>query len=204
MNVWGKMKTVTLGGMVVGAMMLASTFSVTGCLTDDKKDSTPVKDTTHHTALGTEATLSAGGQGHPTLGSVLDLDAGKVMLSAAANAAQADIDLVLLFYTGGWHLENAVMAKASGITNSIKLTDGYDDTKIKDLKIVKLTAKPADQEDAKAKLAAGTAIKGSVIVGGEYFVMNTTGGKVAVVYVKSVIGTDNKGAGDFTFSLLSI
>lgn len=202
MNVWGNVKKVSLGGMFVGAMMLAGSLSITGCLTDDKKDDTTTTTTKH--PLGTETTLSAGGQGHPTLGSVLELDAGKVLLSAAANADQANIDLVLLYFAGAWHLDNAAQARTDGIANSINLTNTYDASKVKDLKIVKLSGKPADQEDAKDKYTAGTNIHGTTITGGEYFVMETTGGKVAVVNVKSVTGTDNKGAGDFVFSVLSI
>lgn len=69
---------------------------------------------------------------------------------------------------------------------------------------MKLAAKPDDQEEAKKTFTDGTKVSGLTITGGEYIVMETTGGKIAVVQVKSMSGTDNKGAGDFVFSLLTL
>src|SRR3954469_17772977 len=93
-----KMKKISLGGMVAGALIIASSFSVTGCLTDDKKD----EDTTTagtHTALSTEQTIDVGAQG-ASGGSVIDIDAAKALSSIEANAAQATIDLVFMYYGG--------------------------------------------------------------------------------------------------------
>ncbi len=44
MMVWGNMKKILAGGFVAGCMMMVSTTTLTGCLTDDKKDSVVVTD----------------------------------------------------------------------------------------------------------------------------------------------------------------
>jgi hypothetical protein len=200
MNVWGNVKKFSLGGAFVGAMVIASSLSFTGCLTDDKDD----KDTTKAgTAFGTFKTLNAGGQGHTTIGSVLELDAGTVLSSSVANNNQDDIDGVLLYYSGAWHLENAVMARASGVTHNIDLTDTYDVDEIEDIPYVKVTTMPANQEAAEAAFDAGTKIKGSTIAAGDIFIINTTGGALAVLKVTAVAGVAN-GTGDFSFTLLTI
>lgn len=202
MNVMGSVKKFSLGGMFIGAMVVASSLTFTGCLTDDKDD--PPADTTKHTAFGTKKTLTVGGQGHTTLGSVLEFDAGVVLTSAQANLDQANIDGVLLYYSGAWHLENAVMARASGVTHNINLTNTYNVNQIEDISYVKVASMPADQEAAEKAFDEGTSIQGSVITGGEIFLINTTGGNIAVVEVKAVTGTTSAGVGEFTFSLLSI
>lgn len=204
MNVWGISKKILGIGLV--AVPLTMTTTLTGCLTDEEKD--PPADTTKSTPLSAEKTVTLGAQA-ATLGSVMDLDAateaGMVLGSAAANAAQESIDLVFLFYGGSFYLHNAVGAKAAGKaqTPPINLVDSYEDSKIKDIKIVKVTVKPKDQEAAKAALS-GTAIKGSAITGGEMFVVQSTGGKVALVTVGSIAGTDNKANGVFKVSINTI
>src|SRR6185369_1214510 len=72
MMVWANVKKVTLGGMFVGAMMLASSLTVTGCLTDDKKDTTTTTPGTD-TDLVAKSTTTLGAQS-ATPGSSLDLD----------------------------------------------------------------------------------------------------------------------------------
>jgi hypothetical protein len=202
MNVWGNVKKFSFGGAFVGAMVIASSLSFTGCLTDDKDDD---KDTTKAgTAFAASKTLTAAGQGHPTIGSVLELDAGTVLSSSAANGDQDNIDAVLLYYSSAWHLENAVKARASGITHNIDLTDSYDEDEIEDLSYVKVTTMPADQEAALAAFTAGTKIQGSVIANGDIFLINTTGGEIAVLKVVSVTGATAAGVGEFSFNLLTI
>jgi hypothetical protein len=44
MMVWGNMKKILAGGLVAGCMMMVSTTTLTGCLTDDKTDSVKVID----------------------------------------------------------------------------------------------------------------------------------------------------------------
>ena len=202
MNVWGLTKKIL--GISMLAIPLTMTTTLTGCLTDEGDD-----DSTGgtKTALSAEKTLSVGAQA-ATLGSVMDLDAATdaamVLNSAAANAAQESIDLVFMFYGGAFHMDNAVEAKKAGVANNINLTNTYDNAKIVDIDIVKVTTKPADQEAAKAALASGTKIDGSAITGGEMFVVKTTGGKVALVTVGTIVGTDNKANSSFKVSINTI
>ncbi|MBW8889503.1 MAG: hypothetical protein JF616_17245 [Fibrobacteres bacterium] len=203
MKFWANVKKVTLGGMFVGAMMLASSLSVTGCLTNDNKDTTKT-DTSHHTALPTGTSVTIGAQGHATYGSAIDIDAGTALTSAQANAAQSTIDLVFLFYGGAFHLEDAVMARASGVANNINLTNSYDVTKIQDVDMVKVTTKPADQEAAKAAFTAGTKIHGSTVAQGDMFLVMSTGGKLALVTMSSITGTDKAAAGSVLLQVNTI
>lgn len=203
MKFWANVKKVTLGGMFIGAMMLASSLTVTGCLTKDDKDTTATNPGTH-TDLAAGTTVTIGAQGHPTYGSVIDIDAAKAMTSSEANAAQSDIDLVFLYYGSAFHLEDAVMAKASGIANNINLTNSYDATKIQDVDMVKVTTKPADQEAAKAAFDAGTKIHGSAVVQGDMFLVKSTGGKLALVTVSTITGNDKTAAGSVLLQVNTI
>ncbi len=200
--VWGNMKKILAGGFVAGCMMMVSTTTLTGCLT---KDEAPADTTTpaKHTAIAAAVTIAAGAQG-ATLGSVLDLDAGAALASTAANAAQPSIDLVFMFYGAAFHMDNPTAARLAGIANSINLTNTYDVTKIMDLKIVKIATMPADQEAAKVAFDAGTASPSNVIVGGEKFIVKTSGGKLCIVTVGTIVGTDNKANASFMVSLSTI
>jgi hypothetical protein len=194
MKVWANVKKVTLGGMFVGVLMAVSTVSMTGCLTSDNKDTTKT-DTSHHTALPAGTSLTIGAQGHATYGSVIDIDAPAALTSAQANAAQSTIDLVFLFFGGAFHLDDAVTARADGIANNINLTNSYDLTKIQAVSMVKVTTKPADQEAAKAAFTAGTVVHTSTVVAGDMFLVMSTGGKLALVTMSSITGTDKAAAG---------
>jgi hypothetical protein len=153
------------------------------------------------TPLPSEITLAMGAQGSPTLGSVLELDAGKTLLSSEANANQEKIDLVFLFYQGAFHLDNARAAKDAGILNNINQTDNYDGTRIKDIQVVKVSSKPKDQETAKLDLLAGTETRSNKVTGGEMFVIRTTEGKTAVVTMGPITGTDNKASASVKVSV---
>lgn len=201
MNVWGNVKKVTLGGMFVGAMMLASSLSITGCLTDDKKDSTETPGT--HTALPSATTLTIGAQGHATYGSVIDIDSAKAWTSAVANANQAGIDLVFLFYGDAFHILGAVDAKAAGQANNINLTNSYGSS-IVHVDLVKVTTVPDDQEAAKAAFDAGTKIHSSAVVAGDRFLVKSTGGKLALVKIATITGTDKAAAASVTLQVNTI
>jgi hypothetical protein len=187
--------------LAVVALPLAFMSTLTGCLTDDKKSDTTT--TPNSTALGASTVLSAGAQAHPTLGSVLDLDSGKVWKSAVANANQEKIDLVFLNYGGAYYLHDAVSAKAAGVANGINLTDSYDAAKIKASTLVKVSTKPKDRETAKANYDAGTKVAFSVITGGEMFVVKSTEGALFLVTVGSVSG-GAAGTGDFTVNAAAL
>jgi hypothetical protein len=145
--------------------------------------------------------LRIGAQGSPTLGSTVDLDTKAVLFSAAANANEETIDLVFLYYAGAFHLDNAVAAKAAGIANNINLTDSYDNSRIKDTRIVKVSAKPKDQESARIALQAGPESSSNIVKGGEIFLVLTTEGKVALVTVGAINGDNYAGDGQLSVSL---
>lgn len=148
--------------------------------------------------------VTTGAQGSPTFGAVIDLDEGRAWLSAQANANQSGIDLVFMYYLGAYHLDNAVQAKAAGIANSINMTNSYNDAQIKDIRIVKVTVKPADQESARKAFADGIKIKGSVIQAGDMLLAESTGGKLALVTVRSIAGTNSGGSAEVDINLLTI
>lgn len=156
------------------------------------------------TPWGPATRVNLGAQGHSTLGSVLDFDSAKAWTSVPAYANQAGIDLVFLFYQGAFHLDNAVQAKAAGVANSINLTLGYDTTKIKDIFLVRIAGMPADRETARLVFAAGTKIKGSVITAGDRFLAESTEGKLVMVTVVSVSGTDKQGAAEVDLNPLTL
>lgn len=187
---------------LVGAIGASLMFS--GCLTnDDDEETTDPTPTT--TPLAASKTLSVGAQGNATLGSALELDAGVVYSSTQANANLAKVDLVFMFYTGGYHIDNTKSAKAAGIANSINLTNSYPDASVKDNKFVKVTAEPANQEAAKKAFAdATTKLSSSTVAANDMFIVETTEGKYAYVKVSAVTGTTNTGAADFSVSVTTI
>ena len=96
MNVLGSAKKFSVGGMFIGAMVLASSLTFTGCLTDDEpeptkpsaKDSTVVK------------TGTVGAQSNTTAGSFVELDSWQILLSDAVTTALVpDIDLIFAYST---------------------------------------------------------------------------------------------------------
>jgi hypothetical protein len=179
---------------------------VNGCLTnddDDKdEDTTPVVNTTPLVAADT---LSVGAQGNATLGSALELDLGLVYSSSQANANLEDVDLVFMYYTNAYHIDNTMAARAAGVANSINLTNTYDQTKVKDNKFVKVTSAPANQEAAKKAFTdAATKLATSTVSNGDMFIVQTTDGDYAFVKVVAVTGASNTGAADFSVSVTTI
>jgi hypothetical protein len=173
--------------------------AVTGIVSENDSTQPPLS-----TPWGAGTRIALGAQGHATLGATLDLDEGKAWFSAVANANQSGIDLVFLYYQGTFHLDNAVQAKAAGVANTIYLTNAYDDSKIRDIAIVKIVAKPADQEAARKAFAAGAKIRGSTVTAGEMFLVESTEGKLVLVTVTVVAGTDNRGAAEVELGPLTI
>ena len=144
------------------------------------------------TAWPAPSNLTLGAQA-ATLGGVLDVDLAEVWMSAKANANQGGIDLVFLHYGSNFHLDNAVAAREAGIANNINMTNSYDPAMIKEVRMVKVASRPADQESAARIFASGAKLRGSVISGGEIFLVESTGGRLAVVTVVRIVGTDNRG-----------
>jgi hypothetical protein len=96
MNVWGNVKKVSLGGMFVGAMMLASSLSITGCLTDDKKD--PDTTGTGTTSELKTKSITLGAQKNAAASS-LDLDTWTAYTATAGATHSADVDVIFAYST---------------------------------------------------------------------------------------------------------
>jgi hypothetical protein len=100
MNVWGNVKKLSLGGLVAGGLIIVSSFSVTGCLTDDKKEEDTTKTTDTTTVKKdtvTTKSVTVGAQANNDLGSFIDLDTYTVLKQSAAEAASGTVDLVFAF-----------------------------------------------------------------------------------------------------------
>src|SRR4051812_29958576 len=122
MNVWGNVKKVTLGGMFVGAMMLASSLTVTGCLTDDKNDTTVTPPVVTDTDLVAKSTTTLGAQS-ATPGSSLDLDAWTVYGITAAKAVSTKIDLIFAYSTS---TSSSAIYSPNVAVNGTGTTPGFD------------------------------------------------------------------------------
>jgi hypothetical protein len=177
---------------------ITGSANVTGTVseTDSTADSTG-------TPLTTFVSLPVGAQGSATP-AVLELDSAKAWTSVIANANQASIDLVFLYYGGAFHLDNPVAAKAAGVANNINLTSGYDDAKIKNTRLVKIAVQPVTHAAALNAFAAGTKLSGTPVAAGDMLLVETTGGHIVLVMVKSIQGTDKTGTADLTLSAVTI
>jgi hypothetical protein len=140
-------------------------------------------------------TLTLGAQGYTGAGSVIDLDSGKVWNSATANANQAKIDLVYLYYNSKATLNGAKAARDSGIQYSINLTNTYNAALVKDIKLVKVTAKPASLAIADSLYNAGTKLRSTAVAAGDKFVVLSSEDVLTYVEVRSLVGTTAGTAG---------
>jgi hypothetical protein len=191
----------TEAGAAISIVLVRKTGTVTvdGAVSETDSSLPPKS-----TPWGVPARVSLGAQASAVLGSVLDLDEARAWTSAMANANQSGIDLVFMYYLGGFHLDNAVQAKAAGIANAVNMTNTYDNAKIKDIGLVRIAAKPADQESARKAFTGGAVIKGSVIVAGDRFLAESTEGKLKMITVISVVGTDSRGTAEVEIDPITI
>jgi hypothetical protein len=193
MNVWGNIKKISLGGMFVGAMVFVSSFSVTGCLTDDKKDDstkvvTPVvKDSTK------TSTVTVGAQGNNTIGSFIDLDAYSVLKQDAAEAASGTVDLIFAYSTTA--SSSAVYspdAAKAGIDGGAGLAIAKDLTTANKTELKTVDAAKFDAvvtvEGLDSLYAAGVvATNGRLLVSKNFaFAAKTVGGKVVAMKITDV------------------
>lgn len=104
----------------------------------------------HAWPMGT--TLNSAAQGHLILGSSLDLDVPEALVTGTAITRQSDIDLVLIFSEGSCSLVSPIAAKAD---TSVRFTKSWDDSLLKDIRMVKLTGR-ISQESALQAFESGT------------------------------------------------
>jgi hypothetical protein len=203
MNVSGLTSKIVAAGFLAACMMSAS-VSLTGCLTDNKKDTTAVyvdtskHDSAKHTPWGPETVIQAGAQGNTALGSAIDLDTKKALLSNAALAAQGTIDLVMIYSDSSLQLTSPVFAKAAG---DVPLATAYDATKIHDTQIARISTKPEDSELAASTFEQTPKLNNSFLFDGGAYLVKTDKGKIAYVGVSNLQGDGSTASATFTISL---
>ncbi|MBW8888573.1 MAG: hypothetical protein JF616_12520 [Fibrobacteres bacterium] len=190
----GLTKKFAAAGLFAGCI-LSTGVSLTGCLSDDTKD--PAKPAT--STWSADSIVHVGAQGNATLGSAIDLDAKKVMLSAAANAAQSTIDLVFFFSDGDLYLGSPVYAKT---LPEVPLAANYDLTKIKDTQMTKASTKPDSLSLTISNFATSPQTNNAVVSGGGSFLVKTGEGRYAYISVDNIQGAGNTASADITLSLI--
>lgn len=202
MNLSGLTKKIAAVGLLA-VCVVSTSVSLTGCLTDNKKDTTGVyvdttkHDSTKHTPWGPETVITAGAQGNLTLGSAIDLDTKKALLSNAALAVQGTIDLVMIYSDSALQLTSPVFAKAAG---DVPLATAYDATKIHDTQFARVSTKPDDSELGDTTFAQTPKSNNSFLIEGSYLV-KTDKGKIAYVSVSNIVGDGPTASATFTISL---
>jgi len=190
----GMTKKFVAAGLFAGCV-LSTGVSLTGCLTSDTKD-TPSTTTKTWSA---DTTIQVGAQGNATLGSAIDLDAKKALLSAAANAAQSSIDLVFLFSDGELQLGSPVYAKT---LPDVPLAANYDLTKVKDIQLARVSTKPDSLALAVSTFATTPQTNNAVVSGGGSFLVKTGDGRYAYISVDNIQGAGNTASAGITISLI--
>ncbi len=201
MKVMENVKKILAGGLVAGCFLVVSTTTLTGCLTDDKKDTVTKVDPAKHTPLNAEAMLSVGAQGHASLGTAVDLDNKTVMLSAAANAALGTIDVLFAYSGAEFKLITPIAAKAAG---DIGVAANYVSADLKVTEFVKVSAKPLDSEAAAKAFTDGTKSTSMKIAEGDMFVVKTGMGKIVYLKIKSIAGAEKAAAADLTLAISAL
>jgi len=180
----------------LAASLIALSLGLTGCLTDsDDKDEEPAT-----TAWTTDSALTVGAQGHLTLGTAVDLDTRRVLLSAAANQAQDSLDVLFAHHGGAFVLIAPLTAKDSAIS----VANNYDITKVKATQFVKVDTEPANWEAGVAAFDAGTKVSYAAIAANDMFVVKTTEENYVLLTVASIDGDDSEGSGTLTVNLKQV
>ena len=166
------------------------------CVVSNTKGTTvssPAIITVTGTPWPTATALTLGAQGNLTLGSVLDLDSGKVWSTTTANANQSKIDLVYLYYkpTNSTDsiavLAGARAARDTGVKYSINLTNTYDTLQVKNIMLVEVSAKPASRLHAAIVYNDGAKVTSAVISMGKKYIVKTTAQNFAYVEVTAIV-----------------
>ncbi len=189
-------------GKLFAAALMAMSLGLVGCLTDskdDKKEEEP-EITTPWTS---DSVLTVGAQANSTLGTAIDLDGRRVMLSAEVNdttgnrANMRSVDLLFVFHESSFKIMSAASAKAAGIS----VAANYVDSILADVKFVKVETAPANVEAAVVAYLAGEELTSSVVAAGDMFVVLTSEGEHAFVTVSSLDGDSSSGSGTLTVNI---
>jgi hypothetical protein len=190
------MKTI-FNTKILAASLMALSLGLTGCLTDSKDEE---EEEVVTTAWTSDSSLTVGAQANATLGTAVDLDKRRVLLSAAANLAQDSIDVLFAYHRSSFVLIAPRTAKDSAIT----VAANYDTTKVKYTQFVKVTTEPANWEAGMAAFTAGTKVSYSAIAANDMFVVKTTENAYVLVTVSSITGTNNTGSANLVVNLKTV
>jgi hypothetical protein len=174
-------------------------------VTETTNSATSATATLHVTGLTTwpvGTTVTAAAQGSNVAGSAIDLDGPTVYTVSNAIAHATTIDLLFVFNDGSFQLMSPVEAHAD---IDITIADGYSSWN--DIKMLKVAAKPANQELAgEIYNSAGTALVGkSTVAVGDMFIVYTSAQNWVLVTVTSITGTGaSDGAAEITVSVGTI
>ncbi len=158
MNVMGKVKKVSLGGLFIGAMMLSSSLTVTGCLTDDDPEDTT--DTPAASELKTKS-IELGAQDNSKPSS-LDLDTWTAYTASAGAAHAADVDVIFAYSTSAsmaaLYSPNIAKDGVAGASGGFDFMDSWTSANTTLMRTVAApdTSKLKTQADIKALYDAGT------------------------------------------------
>ena len=122
MNVMGSVKKFSVGGMFIGALVVASSLTFTGCLTDDDEDEEPTPGA-NDTALVSKSDVKLGAQ-EATPGSSLDIDTWMVYTKTPAKENSTKIDLIFAYSTVG--TGQAAIYSPNVAVNGLNGTGGFD------------------------------------------------------------------------------
>ncbi|HKP98422.1 MAG TPA: hypothetical protein VJ385_22015 [Fibrobacteria bacterium] len=161
MIVWGNVKKVSLGGLMAGALILVSSFSVTGCLTDDKKDDDTTKTDTTTVSVLTTKTIELGAQDNSKASS-LDLDTWTAYTATVGAAHSTEVDVIFAYSTSASiaalyspNIAKNGIAGASGGFDFMASWANANTTLMRTVTVADLT-KIKNQADIEALYNAGT------------------------------------------------
>jgi hypothetical protein len=183
---------------IFACSLLALSVALTGCLTDDDGDDNKGGNTDSTYAWASDTSLSVGAQANTTLGTAVDLDVPRVLLSAAANQAQDSIDVLFAFHNGSFRL----LAPRTAKDSAISVANNYDIAKVKYTQFVKVTGTaPATWTAGVAAFTNGTPVSYASVAANDVFVVKTTLNNYVLLTVTAITGTDGTGAGTFNVKL---
>lgn len=132
-----------------------------------------------------EVTLLAGAQGNSSHGTGLDLDIAKAMLFAESKQKQPLMDMLFVFSGGSLKLMSPLAAKKAG---DVAYMDDLDESKLVDVKFVKVSSKPANPAAAKSVFDAGTKLSASPAATGNAYIVKTTDANWVYLKINSIQG----------------
>jgi hypothetical protein len=191
MNVMGSVKKFSLGGMFIGAMVVGSSLTFTGCLTDDEPEDEPPAGT--DTALVVESAVQLGAQ-DATPGSSLDIDTWTVYTMTPAKANSTKIDLIFAYSTVGTgqaaiYSPNIAVNGTTG-SNGFDFLAGFNNPNTTEIKTTSSTyAAVTNRRELDAAWTAGTAVSSGKleITTNTVFLAKSNMGKVAIIQTSSLV-----------------